>query len=263
MSMKNFQIPVWIRAGGVALLLCGGCRETRIELAGEYANHLQDICVDGESIWWAQTGDLVRTDRGGKIIRKVCAGGHHAGMEIKDGRLYSAVCAYNGEPRGATTPECHVMVGEYDAQTLDRIAMHVLDINDRAGSFCILADGTYLIGCLRHPSLKPSEVKFHHVDREFKLIGTHVIDVGMPVRLGIEVIRRYGNDIYLFIYGGPVMRLNAGDFSVKGRYQSFGGQMGFAREGDSAWIGQSQRVREKGPWTSWLIRKPIVWQPLD
>jgi len=247
----------------IHLGVCASESFESIELDGGYPGHLQDVWMDGDSIWWAHTQYLIKTKRDGKIIKKVDVGGHHAGLEVKDGHLYSAVCAYNGEPRQKTTPECHVMVGEYDAQTLERIEMHVLDINDRAGSFCILEDGTYLVGCLRHPALKPSEVKFHHIGKDFKLIKTHVIDVGMPVKLGIEVIRRYGNDLYLFIYNGPVMKLSANDFSVMGRYKSFGGQMGFAREGGRAWVGMSKKDTSDGLWKSCLVARPIVWEVLD
>jgi len=179
----------------------------------------------------------VKTDLTGKILAKAEVGGHHAGLEVKDGRLYTAVCAYLGEPRGVTDRRCHVMVGEYNAETLKQIAIHVLDINDRAGSFCFLADGTMLVGCLRHPKLKPTEVKFHHLDKDYSLIKTHVVDVGQPVKLGIEVIRRYGNDVYLFIYGGPTVKLAADTLEVVARNPNGGGQLGCFRRGDDAWIG--------------------------
>lgn len=246
-------------------LLCAFCAwgVEQVELEGTYPGHLQDVWIEDGTIWWAHTQFLLKTDLDGKIITKAEVGGHHAGLEVRNGRLYSAVCAYNGEPRGETTPQCHVMVGEYDANTLKRITMHVLDINDRAGSLCMLVDGTYLIGCLRHPTLKPSEVKFHHVDKNFKLIKTHIIDVGFPVVLGIEVIRRYGDGLYLFIYEGPVMVLDAKDFSIRGRYQSFGGQMGFSRDGDFAWIGYSTLDTEMGSYKSGLVRRPIEWISLD
>lgn len=217
--------------------------------------------MTSNTIWWAHTQYLVKTDRSGRIVRKAEVGGRHAGCEVKDGRLYSAVCAFNGEPRKKTTPDCHVMVGEYDAETLVRIDMHVLDINDRAGSFCFLEDGTFLVGCLRHPSLKPTEVKFHHIGGDYRLIKTHVVDLGKPVKLGIEVIRRFGDDIYLFIYDGPVMKLDAKTFAVTGRYRSEGGQMGFAREGDFVWTGQSRKDGASGQYKSKLIRKPLVWKP--
>ena len=235
----------------------------KIPLEGSYPGHLQDVWIASNTIWWAHTEFLVKTDMQGRILTKAEVGGHHAGCEVKDGRLYSAVCAFNGEPRGATTPACHVMVGEYEADTLKRVEMHVLDINDRAGSFCFLADGTFLVGCLRHPSLKPTEVKFHHIGKDYKLIKTHVVDVGMPVKLGIEVIRRDGDDVYLFIYGGPVMKLDAKTFAVTGRYRSFGGQLGFSRDGDFAWTGYTKRSEENRQFVSGLVRKPLVWKPLE
>ena len=228
----------------------------RIELEGEYAGHLQDVWMAGDTIWWAHTEGLVKTGRDGRIVRRVEVGGHHAGLEVKDGRLYTAVCAFNGEPRGATTPQCHVMVGEYDAETLERIEMHVLDINDRAGSFCFLEDGTFLVGCLRHPSLKPSEVKFHHIGRDYKLIKTHVVDVGQPVKLGIEVIRRYGTDLYLFIYGCPVIRLDARTLETTGRIAFPGGTVGIAKEGDSVWVGRTMKDSYPKGCRSDLVRMP-------
>ena len=252
--MKNELIA----CGVVCILmnaLCG--TQDAVSLEGEYKGHLQDVWMTSNTIWWAHTEGLVKTDRAGKIIRRAEVGGHHAGLEVKDGRLYTAVCAFNGEPRGATTPACHVMVGEYDAETLDRIEMHVLDINDRAGSFCFLEDGTFLVGCLRHPSLKPSEVKFHHIGRDYRLIKTHVVDVGQPVTLGIEVIRRYGNDLYLFIYGCPVVRLDVKTFETVGKLKSSGGKTGFAKEGDFAWVGTTSRSADTKTYRSGLKR--MLW----
>jgi len=234
-----------------------------VALEGVYPGHLQDFWIADGTIWWAHTEWLVKTDLTGHILEKAEVGAHHAGLEIKDGHLYTAVCAHLHEPRGATTKESHVAIGEYDANTLKLIEMHILPINDRAGSFCFLEDGTMLVGCLRHPSLKPTEVKFHHLDRNYNLIKTHVIDIGKKVKMGIEVIRRRGNDVYLFIYGGPVMKLDAKTLEVTGRYQSFGGQMGIAFDGDHAWIGKSINKEPKGApkqYRSHLTRVPAVWK---
>lgn len=246
----------------LCLLACSG-KEADIQLEGKYPGHLQDVFMSSNSIWWAHTEYLLKTDRSGHIVANAEVGGHHAGLEVKDGRLYTAVCAFNGEPRSRTTPQCHVMVGEYDAETLTRIKMHVLDINDRAGSFCFLEDGTALIGCLRHPSLSPTEVKFHHVGKDFQLIKTHIIDVGTKIPLGIEVIKRIGNSVYLFMYKGPVVRIDAKSLNVTGRYKSFGGQCGFADEGDFAWIGGTQKDKASGKWKSRLIKKPLSWESAD
>lgn len=249
---------------GCSSLSDSGAKSAPIKLEGTYPGHLQDVWMSGDTIWWAHTQYLIKTDWSGKILTKAEVGGHHAGLEVKGDRLFSAVCAYRGESRAKTTPECHVMIGEYEAATLRLIEMHVLDINDRAGSFCFMPDGSMLVGCLRHPALKPNEVKFHHVGKDYQLIKTHIVDVGKPVKMGIEVIRRYGNDIYLFIYGGPVIKLSAETFAVTDRYVSFGGQRGFALEGTHAWIGQSRLLDAASGstrmWHSELIRKPCVWQ---
>lgn len=232
-----------------------------IRLEGVYPGHLQDVWMSSNAIWWAHTQFLVKTDRNGRIVRKVEVGGHHAGCEVKDGRLYSAVCAFNGEPREKTTPDCHVMVGEYDAETLERIDMHVLDINDRAGSLCFLEDGTFLVGCLRHPALTSRWVKFHHIGKDYRLIKTYYVDLEKSVEMGIEVIRRLGDDIYLFVYKGPVIRLDAKTLAVKGRYRSFGGEMGFAVDGDFVWTGYSVRDKTREGCVSELRRKRLAWEP--
>ena len=46
-------------------------------------------------------------------------------------------------------------------------------------------------------------------------------------------------------------------------HKSFGGPMGFARDGDFAWIGGPDRPGMHAPFTSWLTRKRIVWKPFD
>ena len=195
--MKNGLIA----CGAIFVLMNALCGTLgTVSLEGEYKGHLQDVWMTSNTIWWAHTQFLLKTGMDGRIVKKAEVGGHHAGLEIRDGHLYTAVCAFNGEPRGATTPACHVMIGEYDAATLDRIEMHVLDINDRAGSLAILEDGTFLVGCLRPQDIAPTQVRFHHLDRDFKLIRSHVLD-NVPVKLGIEIIKRHGDEFYLCVYG--------------------------------------------------------------
>lgn len=231
----------------------------RIALPGSYPGHLQDVWRADGNIWWAHTLHLVRTDEKGNVCAKVSVEGHHAGCEVKDGTLFVAVCPLQNTTGGRTTSDCRVQVNEYDAKTLAFKAGHVVtNLNDRAGSFCFLPDGTMLVGCLRHPALKKSEVKFHHLDKNFNLLETHVVDAGRDVRLGIEVIRRYDDDIFLFVYGGLVIRLDARTFAVTGRFTGCGGERGFARDGEDAWIGVTKRNKETQSWISWLERRACV-----
>lgn len=229
-----------------------------IVLEGDYPNHLQDVWIADGTIWWAHTDWLIKTDLSGHIIAQAQVGGHHAGLEIRNGRLYTAVCAWNGEPRGETDATCHLWIGEYDADTLACVEMHQIDVNDRAGSLCILDDGSFLVGCLRHPALAPTEVKFHHLDASYNLIKTHVVDVGQNVTLGIETIHRDGEAIYLFM-GGPTVRLDARTLEVMGKFKNLGGDRGFMRDGDLAWFGQSTQRASDKRYESKLVRKAIAW----
>lgn len=225
-----------------------------IPLEGEYAGHLQDVWFDGSALYWAHTDELVKTDLGGKVLVRKSVGGHHAGLEVRDGRLFSAVCAFNGEPREKTTTACHVMVGEYDAATLERIDMHVLDINDRAGSLAMLDDGSFLVGCLRPDDIRKDQVRMHHIGKDFKLIKSYVLD-NVPVRLGIETIKKRGPFLYLNMYGGnPGTVKLSPDFKEVGRGQLFG-QRGMVVDGTNLWVGVSARLDGKGPWVSKLVRK--------
>ena len=260
------RISVLLLVVGQAVAAAGG---GRILLPGTYPGHLQDVWRADGNIWWAHTSHLIRTDDKGNVRAQVSVEGHHAGCEVKDGTLFVAVCPLQNTTGGRTTSNCRVQVNEYDAETLAPKGEHVVtNLNDRAGSFCFLDDGTMLVGCLRHPALKKSEVKFHHLDKNFKLLETHVVDAGQDVRLGIEVIRRYGDDIFLFVYDGLVIRLDARTFEVTGRFKGRGGERGFIREEMDAWIGVTVRNKETKAWRSWLERRVLrqcdwLWRDSD
>lgn len=58
---------------------------------GAYPHHLQGICVDDEAIYWSFTTTLVKTDRDGKLLKKVPVANHHGDLCHYDGKLYVAV----------------------------------------------------------------------------------------------------------------------------------------------------------------------------
>ena len=236
----------------------------RIELkAKPKSGHLQDVWYDGNGfLYWAHTGELFRTDLQGNVLASVEVGGHHAGLEVRNGRLYTAVCAYNGEPRDETTPESHVMIGEYDAETLKLVEMHVLDINDRSGSLTMLPDGSFYVGCLRPKDITERQVRFHHIGRDFKLIKTHVID-DIPVKLGIETLRRFGDKTVLFVYGtdkcynglGYDVIVLDGSLQIERRGLVPGGNMGFVLDGmGGVWTGATAKDATTGTYASALKR---------
>ena len=227
------------------------------------SGHLQDVCYDGgRFLYWAHTKALYKTDLSGNVVKMVSVDGHHAGLEVKNGRLFVAVCPMQGKTKGKTTPECRLTVGEYDADTLALVKMHTTDINDRAGSLAILADGTFLVGCLRPQDILPSQVRFHHLDKDFKLIKSHVLD-NVPVKLGIEILKRRGSDVYLNMYGVDknkkslgfdAIRLDA-NFreAVRGK---LGGATGLVFDGEFVWTGWSRLDEASKTFTSKIVRKP-------
>ena len=228
-----------------------------IALEGEYRGHLQDVWYDGSNtLYWAHTQDLLKTDLTGKILRRAKVTGHHAGIELKDGKLYIAVCKMQNMTGGKTTPECRVTIGEYDAETLSLVEMHETDIPDRSGSLAILADGTFVVGCLRPQDIAKTQVRFHHIGRDYKLIKSYVHD-NVPVKLGIEVIKRKGDFLYLNMYGEPgTVKLDR-DFHEVWR-GSLHGSMGLVFDGNYNWIGHSARKDKsdpKSPFASRLVRK--------
>ena len=225
--------------------------------------HLQDVCFDGKgSVYWAHTREIYKTDLRGRVLAKADVEGHHAGLEVRKGRLYVAVCPMQGTTGGKTTSDCRVTVGEYDAETLALVKMHVTDINDRAGSLAILEDGTFLVGCLRPQDIALSQVRFHHLDADFKLIKSHVLD-NVPVKLGIEVIKRVGSDFFLNCYGTDkdgkplpfdTIRVDA-NFRETGRGK-LGGATGLVFDGESVWTGWTRFDKESKTYTSKIVRKP-------
>ena len=227
------------------------------------SGHLQDVCYDGgKFLYWAHTKALYKTDLSGNVVKMVTVEGHHAGLEVKNGRLYVAVCPMQGKTKGKTTPECRLTVGEYDADTLALVKMHVTDINDRAGSLAILEDGTFLVGCLRPSDILPSQVRFHHLDKDFNLIRSHVLD-NVPVLLGIEILKRRGSDVYLNMYGVDkdkkplgfdAIRLDA-NFREAARGR-LGGSTGLVFDGEFTWTGWTKSDKDSKTYTSKIVRKP-------
>ena len=224
-----------------------------IKLAGDYKYHLQDVWRDGNVLYWAHTSVLVKTDLSGNIIAKADVSEHHAGLEVKDGKVYVAVCVLQGKTGGKTLSSSRVTINVYDADTLKLLEEHVTDINDRSGSLTILEDGTFLVGCLRPPDITNTQVRFHHLDRDYKLIKSYVLD-NVPVKLGIETIKQHNGYFYLSHYSkdGLCIKLNR-DFKEVARYP-FDGTCGLVFDGDYVWTGVIRRNADKR-WCSVLKRR--------
>ena len=228
-----------------------------IELEGEWPGHLQDAWWDGGSnIWWACTHQIARTDSTGRILVQADVEGHNAGMEVRDGRLYVAVCPMQNKTGGKTTADCHPQVNVYDAETLRLLERHILDgQTDRSGSLAILPDGTFLVGCLRPPDISKSQVRFHHLGSDYRLLGSTVLD-NVEVLLGIETIKYRKGELFLSMYKGDglMIVLDAKTFKEKRRLEC-NGTCGLIFDGGNVWCGKTKKNPETGKYKSSLVRR--------
>lgn len=229
----------------------------RIKLEGDYFGHLQDVWWDGgTNLWWAHTRQLLRTDMTGKILAKADVSGHNAGVEVRDGRLYVAVCPMQNTTGGKTTPECHPQINVHDAVTLRLLERHVLDgVTDRAGSLAILPDGSFVVGCLRPQDIDKTQVRLHLLSPEYRLLKSVVLD-NVEVDLGIETIKYRNGELFLSMYKDPglLVVLDAKTF-VEKRRQEYDGTTGLVFDGSFAWCGFSKKNVATGRYESVLIRR--------
>ena len=224
-----------------------------IVLPGEYSGHLQDVWWGGdEYLYWAHTWDIIKTDLSGSIVTQAVVEGHNAGCQVKNGKLYVAVCPTSNKSIVDWGPNSRLQVNEYDANTLELLATHVMPANDRAGSLAVLDDGSFVVGCLRPGDITASQVRFHHVSTDFTILSSHLVD-GLNIEMGIETIKRYGNSLFLMCYGAPIVRLNANTFVETGRLSGFDGTRGLIYDGQSCWLGVSTQT--SGKWHSKLVRR--------
>lgn len=228
----------------------------KIKLEGDYAGHLQDVWWDGgTNLWWAHTHQILRTDMEGRILAKVDVEGHNAGLEVRDGRLYVAVCPMQNKTGGKTTPECHPQINVHDAVTLQLLERHILDgLTDRAGSLAILPDGSFVVGCLRPQDITKSQVRLHHLDSNYRLVRSVVLD-NIKVELGIETIKYRAGELFLSMYKGKglLVVLDAATFTEK-RHQKYNGTTGLVFDGYHAWCGRTRKNAETGRFESSLVR---------
>ena len=224
----------------------------KVRLAGDYAGHLQDVWREGKFLYWAHTQALVKTDMSGNILAKADVEEHHAGLEVRNGKVYVAVCTMTEKTGGKTLPDSRVTINVYDAETLKLLEEHVTDINDRSGSLTILEDGTFLVGCLRPPDITKTQVRFHHLDRNYRLIKSYVLD-NVPVELGIETIKRHNGHFYLCHYTGSLCIKLDKNFKEVARY-NVNGTCGLVFDGDSIWVGATWVDRGTKRWVSSLNR---------
>ena len=95
-------------------------------------------------------------------------------------------------------------------------------------------------------------MRFHHLDRNFKLIKSYVLD-NVPVELGIETIKQHNGYFYLCHYTDNLCIKLDRDFKEVARY-NVNGTCGLVFDGDDIWVGATWHKPDVRRWASSLNR---------
>ncbi len=185
-----------------------------IRCEGTYPHHLQGVCIDNGSIYWSFTTTLVKTDRAGKLLKKVPVANHHGDLCHYSGKLYVAVnLGEFNNPQGKADSWIYV----YDADTLQEVARHeVQQVFHGAGGVSVRDGHFYVVGGL------PDGVEENYVyeyDSQFKFVKKHVVESG-HTHLGIQTATFAHERWWFGCYGDPkILLVTNADFEMQGRYE--------------------------------------------
>lgn len=182
---------------------------------GTYPNHLQGICTNElDAIYWSFTTVLVKTDRQGKLLKKIPVASHHGDLCFHDGKIYVAVNLGNfNDPAGNADSWVYV----YDADDLSLFGKHETQqvVHGAGGIGC--CDGRFfLVGGLP-PGVDENYV--YEYDAGFRFVKKHVIRSGNTL-MGIQTASFAGGSWWFGCYGDPCVMLKTDEsFNLLGKYE--------------------------------------------
>lgn len=185
-----------------------------VECEGNYAHHLQGICVDNQSIYWSFTTQLVKTDLSGKKLKQIPVVNHHGDLCFHEGKIYVAVnLGKFNDPEGNADSWVYV----YNADDLSLISKHeTQEVFHGAGGIGIQEGHFFVVGGL------PNGVQENYVyeyDPEFKFIKKHIIDSGHTL-LGIQTATFANQRWWFGCYGDPaILLVTDASFKMIGRFE--------------------------------------------
>jgi hypothetical protein len=175
-----------------------------VACAGTYPRHLQGVCTDEkDAIFWCFTTQLVKTDRAGKVLRKVNVASHHGDLCFHRGKVYVAVnLGKFNDPKGNADSWVYV----YDAGDLSRLATHrTPEVFHGAGGIAYHAGQFLVVGGL------PDGVRenfAYEYDGDFKFVKKHALASG-HTKLGIQTAAFADGRWWFGCYGSPAILLTA------------------------------------------------------
>lgn len=166
-------------------LVSGNTSAEEIICEGTYeGGHLQGIAVDddGKAVFWAHTGNLVKTDMQGHVLKAIPVIRHHGDLTYCDGKVYVAVNhgMFNREPGQADS-----WVYIYDANDLTLISKKQLpELVYGAGGIGHHNNTFIVIG-----GLPPghNENYAYEYDENFDFVKRHTLNTGYTYQ-GIQTV---------------------------------------------------------------------------
>jgi len=186
-----------------------------VKCEGDYPRHLQGVCTDGgEVIFWSFTSELVKTDRDGRILRKIPVASHHGDLCFADGNILVAVnLGRFNDPKG----NADSWVYSYDAKTLDLVARYeTQEVFYGAGGIGTAGGRFFVVGGL------PNGVEENYVyeyDADFRFVKKHTVE-SKHTHLGIQTATFHDGAWWFGCYGSPAILLKTDqEFKMLGRYE--------------------------------------------
>jgi len=206
---------------------------------GAYPRHVQGICTDGQdAIYWSWTDAIVKTDRQGKLLKKVAAPDHQGDLCYHAGKIYVAVnLGKFNQPAG----QADSWVFVYDAQTLAELSRHAVpDVVHGAGGMAY-HDGRFIVIGGLPPGVNENYV--YEYDAEWKLVKRHTLDSGYTL-MGIQTVEYADGAWWFGCYGKPQVLLRADErFQFTGRWV-FNASVGIARIGPNQFLIAENQVKK-------------------
>ncbi len=186
-----------------------------VHCEGTYPKHLQGICTNElDAIYWSFTTVLVKTDKQGKVLKKIPVASHHGDLCFHDGKIYVAVnLGKFNDPAGNADSWIYV----YDAGDLAFLRKHeTQQVFHGAGGIGFRDGQFFLVGGLP-PGVNENYV--YEYDAAFRFVKKHVIRSGYTL-MGIQTTAFAGDSWWFGCYGKPRVMLKTDEsFNVLGKYE--------------------------------------------
>lgn len=213
-----------------------------------FDKHLQGIAADrAGSFYWSFTTALVKTDRQGKVLRRIPVANHHGDLCFCEGRLYVAVnLGKFNEPPGKADSWVYVYRDD-----LTEVARHALPELVHGAGAIGFREGRYFVAGGLPVGVQENYV--YEYDGRFKFQTRHVLPSGYTL-MGIQTARFAEGYWWFGCYGLPPVLLKADAELKRVERFSFDAALGIESAGDGRLWVASRKMLGAGKQTAELRR---------